>query len=119
MLSDPPPPPDCTATVALCVAGVVPLAPLQVSVKVVVLLKAPVLTLPLVPSLPDHPPQALQLVALLEDQLRVELPPAVRVAGLADRLTVGLADGAVSTAMLKGASELELTPSLTLSTMLE
>jgi hypothetical protein len=119
MLSEPPPPPDCTATVALCVAGLVPLAPVQVSVKVVVLLKAPVLALPLVGSLPDHPPVALQLVALLDDQVRVEAPPAVRVAGLADRLTVGLADTEGSTAMLKGASELELTPSLTLSTMLE
>ncbi len=119
MLSDPPPPPDCTVTVALCVAGVVPPAPLQVRVKVVVALSAPVLALPLVGSFPDHPPEAVQLAALLEDQLSVEAEPLLTVAGLADKLTVGLDAVAALTVMLKGASELELTPSLTLTTMLE
>ena len=72
-------------------AGLVPLAPLQVRVKVVVLLSGPVLALPLVGSFPDHPPDALQLVALLEDQLNVTAPPALTVPELALRLTVGLA----------------------------
>ena len=89
MVSEPPPLPDCTVTVVLCVAAVVPLAPLQVSVKVVVLLSAPVLALPLVGSLPDHPPEALQLVALLVDQLNVAAPPALTVPGVALRLTLG------------------------------
>jgi len=115
----PPPPPDCSVTVVLCVAGVVPLAPLQVRVKVVVALNAPVLALPLVGSLPDQPPEAVQLVALLVDQLNVDDEPLFTVAGFTDRLTVGLDAGAAVTEMLKGASELELTPSLTLSTMLE
>jgi hypothetical protein len=73
----------------LCVAAVVPLAPLQVRVKVVVALSAPVLALPLVGSLPDHPPEALQLVALLEDQLSVAAAPALTVPGFTLRLTVG------------------------------
>jgi hypothetical protein len=47
----------------LSIAGA---APLQVSVKVVVALKALVLALPLVGSLSLHPPEAVQLVALLE-----------------------------------------------------
>lgn len=47
----------------LAEAGVVPLAPSQISVYVVVLLSAPVLALPLVGSLPDQPPEAAQLVA--------------------------------------------------------
>ena len=49
------------------------------------------LQLPLVDSLPLHPPEALQLVALLEDQLSAEAEPLVTVAGLALRVTVGLA----------------------------
>ena len=52
-------------------------------------LSAPVLALPLIGSLPDHPPEALQLVALLEDQLSVAAEPAPTVPGLTLRLTVG------------------------------
>jgi len=78
-----------------------------------------VLVLPLVGSLPDQPPEALQLVALVEDQLRVSAEPLVTDAELADKLTVGLGADAAVTVTLKGASELELAPSLTLSTMLE
>jgi len=117
ILSDPPL--DCTVTVVLCVAGVVPLAPLQVSVKVVVVLSGPVLALPLVGSLPDHPPEAVQLVAFTDDQLRVEGEPPLTVAGLAEKLSVELDAVGAITFMLNGASELELTPSLTLRTMLE
>ncbi len=80
-------------------------------------LSAPVLALPLVGSPPDHPPEALQLVALVEDQLRVAAEPLLTAVGLAEKLTVGFV--AALTVMLKGASELELTPSLTLSTMLD
>lgn len=82
-------------------------------------LNPPVLALPLVGSLPDQPPEALQLVALVEDQLSVEAEPLLTVEGLADRLTVGLEAVAALTVTLKGASALELTPSLTLTTMLE
>jgi hypothetical protein len=53
--------------------------PLQVSAYVVVVLSAPVLALPLVGSLPDHPPEALQLVALVDDQLSVEAEPLLTV----------------------------------------
>jgi hypothetical protein len=56
-----------------------------------VVLSAPVLALPLVGSPPDHPPEAVQLVALVEDQLNVEAEPLLTVAGFALRLTVGLA----------------------------
>src|SRR5215813_6333562 len=90
MLSEPPPPPGCTVTVVLCVAGVVPLAPLQVRVNVVVALSTPVLALPLVGSLPDQPPDAAQLVAFVEDQLSVAAEPLLTVPGLALRLTAGL-----------------------------
>jgi hypothetical protein len=67
-----------------------PPGPLQVSVKVVVVLSAPVLELPLVGSLPDQPPEAVQLVAFVEDQLSIADPPLLTVVGLALRVTVGL-----------------------------
>jgi hypothetical protein len=54
-----------------------------------VLLSAPVLALPLVFSFPDQPPDAVQLLALLEDQLSVDDPPGFTVVGLALRPTVG------------------------------
>ena len=57
--------------------------------NVVVALSAPVLALPLVGSLPDQPPEALQLAALLVDQLSVAEAPAVTVPGLALRPPVG------------------------------
>lgn len=86
-----PPDPPLTVTVVLCVAGVVPLAPLQVRVNVVVALSAPVLALPVVGSLPDQPPEAVQLVAFVVDQLNVEADPLLTVPGVAVRLTVGFA----------------------------
>jgi hypothetical protein len=55
----------------------------------VVALSAPVLALPVVGSFPDQPPEAVQLVALVEDQLSVADPPLPTVVGLALRLTVG------------------------------
>ena len=41
-------------------------------------------------SLPDHPPEALQDVALDDDQVKVAVPPLATVLGLALRLTVGI-----------------------------
>jgi hypothetical protein len=45
--------------------------------------------LPAVDIVPDQPPDAMQLVAALVDQLSVELCPAVMFAGLAVRERVG------------------------------
>ncbi len=44
---------------------------------------------PLVASLPDQAPEAVQEVAFLEDHSRVELAPLATVLGLAVKLTVG------------------------------
>jgi hypothetical protein len=52
---------------------------------------APVDCEPLVGSLPDHPLDAVQAVALVEVQLRVEALPLATVLGLAERCTVGAA----------------------------
>jgi hypothetical protein len=53
---------------------------------------APVDCEPLVALLPDQPLLAVQAVAFLADQVRVELPPEAIVLGLALRLTVGAAE---------------------------
>jgi hypothetical protein len=79
-----------SVTWTVSAAAVVPLAPLQVSVKLAGLVRAPVLALPLVALLPDQPPEAVQLVALLEDQTRVADEPLVTLVGAAIRLRVGL-----------------------------
>jgi len=47
-------------------------------------------SVPLVALVPVQPPVAVHDVALVEDQVSVELPPAVMPVGLADRLTVGV-----------------------------
>lgn len=51
--------------------------------------RAPVDVEPPVVSLPDQPPEAAQEVALVEDQVKVELLPLATVVGLALRVTVG------------------------------
>jgi hypothetical protein len=47
-------------------------------------------------SLPDQPPEALQAVALVVDQVKVELPPLTNVLGLAVNTTVGAGVGEVT-----------------------
>jgi hypothetical protein len=58
-------------------------------VKVEFAVSAPVDCEPLIPLVPDQAPEAVQDVALVADQLKVELLPLVTVLGLADRLIVG------------------------------
>ena len=44
---------------------------------------------PLMGRLPDQAPEAVQAVALVDDQVRTALPPLATVLGLAPKLTVG------------------------------
>jgi hypothetical protein len=83
-----------------------------------VALSAPVLALPLVDSLPDHPPEAVQLLAFVDDQLNVEADPLLTVPGVAVRLTVGLT-GAGFTVIAKTGNDADEVPSLTLIPMPE
>jgi len=53
---------------------------------------------PLVASLPLHPPEAVQEVAFLDDQDRVEPLPLAMVLGLALKLTVGAGEVTVTVA---------------------
>jgi len=72
----------------------VPPLPVHVRVKVVAAASAPVDWLPLVALLPLHPPEAVQAVALVELQVRVEAAPLVTVVGFALNDTVGAGGGA-------------------------
>jgi hypothetical protein len=67
----------------------VPPEPVHCNVKVEVALRAPVEREPLTGIAPDQAPEAVQAVALVEDQLNVALLPLVTELGLAARLTVG------------------------------
>ena len=57
---------------------------------------APVDWLPKVALEPDHPPEAVQVVAFVEDQESVEAPPLVTDVGLAASDTAGTGGGAGS-----------------------
>jgi hypothetical protein len=76
-----------TDTVTDCAAE--PPAPVQVKVNLVALVSAAVVIEPLVASEPLQPPDAAQVVALVEDQLNVAVPPLATVLGLALSVTVG------------------------------
>jgi hypothetical protein len=86
-----------TVTVALSCA--VPPAPLQLSVYVVVAVSAPVDWVPLAACEPLQPPLALQLLALLALQARVDAAPLLMLAGLAVSVTVGAGGITVTVAL--------------------
>jgi hypothetical protein len=60
-----------------------PAVPVQVKTKVVLAVRLPVLWDPDTALVPDHPPDALHELALVELQVRVEEDPDVIEAGLA------------------------------------
>ena len=76
------------------------------------------LWLPLVATAPDQPPLALQLVALVEDQLSTAEEPLATVPGFAVSDTVGVGVAAV-TCMENAGRLAEAVPSLTLMTIPE
>jgi hypothetical protein len=76
-----------TVTVADWLA--LPPAPVQVSANLVFVVRAAVFWEPLVALLPVQPPEAVQDVTLVEDQVRVEVAPLATVLGLAVRVTAG------------------------------
>lgn len=76
-------------TVTVALALVLPPAPEQARLNVVVAVSVLVALEPPVALEPDQPPEAVQLVALLDDHVNVELPPTAMAAGLASSVTVG------------------------------
>jgi hypothetical protein len=77
-----------TVTVTDCEAE--PPLPVQVKVNLALAVNAGVLAEPAVASLPFQPPDALQEVAFVEFQLKLEVAPLFTVVGLADKVTVGV-----------------------------
>jgi len=71
----------------------VPPDPVQARLKMLVLINAPLGWLPEVALTPDQPPVAVQVVALVEDQVSVEVPPRVTDVGFAVSDTVGTGGG--------------------------
>jgi hypothetical protein len=80
--------------------ALVPPGPEQVSAKAVPVVSAPVDRLPLVPSVPVQPPEAIHIVALVELHVSDELPPLATIVGLAVRVAVG--SGATVTVAVAG-----------------
>jgi hypothetical protein len=76
-----------TVTVADCDAE--PPTPVQVRVNFVVAVRAGVVCEPAVASAPLQPPEAVQAVALDEDQVNADVAPLLTVAGFAVRVTAG------------------------------
>jgi hypothetical protein len=76
-----------TDTVADCTA--LPPLPVQLRVYVELAARAPVVCEPLTGLAPDHDPEAVQAVALVADQISVELLPLATVLGLAAKPMVG------------------------------
>jgi hypothetical protein len=76
-----------TVTVADCDAE--PPVPVQVSVNFVVAVRAAVVCEPVVAFEPLQPPEPVQAVALVDDQVKADVAPLLTVAGFAARVTVG------------------------------
>jgi hypothetical protein len=80
-------------TVTVADALCAPLAPVQVRLKVLLLVSAPDDSLPEVALVPDQPPEAVQDVASVEDHVSVDDAPLVTLFGFAASDTVGTAGG--------------------------
>ena len=74
-----------------------PPPPVHSRVKLVVPFRTPVASSPLVGLLPLQPSRAVQLVALVDDQLSVELSPAWTEIGFAVSVSVGSGAGGADT----------------------
>jgi hypothetical protein len=83
-------------TVTFAVWLAVPPAPEHVSVNDVLAVRPEIVSLPLVLLVPVHPLDAVQLVAPVEFQLRVVVPPLVTDDGLAASAMVGAIDETVT-----------------------
>jgi hypothetical protein len=76
-----------TVTVVDCDAD--PPVPVQVRVNFVVAVRACVVCEPAVAFEPLQPPEAVQAVALVDDQVNADVAPLVTVAGFAVKVTAG------------------------------
>lgn len=77
-------------TVTVVDWAALPPGPVQLRLKVVVAARLAVLAVPLAPRLPLQPPEAVQPVAFVEDQVSRDVLPLAMVVGLAPSVTVGV-----------------------------
>ncbi|OGI62219.1 MAG: hypothetical protein A2W18_10935 [Candidatus Muproteobacteria bacterium RBG_16_60_9] len=76
-------------TVTVMLRVIAPPAPVQLKSNVLVFASAPVDALAIVAFVPDHAPEAVQDVALVEDQVSVAAFPTNTLVGLALKATIG------------------------------
>ena len=76
-------------TVTVTLRVIAPPAPVQLKSNVLVFASAPVDALAIVAFVPDHAPEAVQDVALVEDQVSVAAFPTNTLVGLALKVSVG------------------------------
>lgn len=88
---------DGGVTVTVTDWAAVPPGPVQVNANDVLAVSTPVDAEPEVALLPLHPPDAVQAVALVDDQLSVDEPPLATVVGAAVSVTAGAVAGATVT----------------------
>jgi hypothetical protein len=88
-------------TLTMAVTSEVPPGPLQANENVAAAATAPVLWLPLSPTEPLQPPDAVHDEALADVQVKVAAPPLNTVAGAAVKVTAGR--GMMLTAVMAGA----------------
>ena len=98
-----------TVTVALAGAEVPP-APVQVSVKVVFVVSAPVVNVPLTPCAPVQPPEAVHAVALVLDQVSVLVAPLGMAAGSALNVAIGSGTTGVTATVAPAGAEVPPAP---------
>jgi hypothetical protein len=94
---------DAPVTVTVVDAPAVPIDPVQARANVLELVNAPVDSAPEVALAPDQPPEAMQEVTLVEDQVSVDDPPLVTEVGFAvsDAVGTGGVTGTVVKIQLK------------------
>ena len=78
-----------------------PPRPLQVSVYVVVCVSADVVNVPAVVRAPDQPPDAVQVCAFVDNQVRFDVPPCATCAGFDEIVTVGTGEAPTATVAVR------------------
>jgi hypothetical protein len=99
-----------SAMTALADAAPVPPGPVHVSVYAVAMVMVAWSCVPLVARDPDHPPEAVQAVASVVDQVRVVAAPLATLRGLAVRVTTGGAAACAIATLADAAAVLPPTP---------
>jgi len=98
------------STVTVADALALPPAPVHVIENALLATIAPLAWLPELPSVPDHAPEALHVVAFVDVQLSVDTPPLGTEGGSARSETVGAGGGGGSAFTITCADVLALPP---------